>query len=59
MLYKAPTITDYGSIASHTFTTPGGVGVKGGVEPFAHLDVHCELSAFTGTDPGDNPACNP
>jgi hypothetical protein len=56
MLYKAPTIVDYGSIASHTFQTPG-VGIKGGEEPWAHLDKWCELSAFTGTDPGDDPDC--
>lgn len=59
MLYKAPAITDFGSIASHTFMpTPHGQ-VKGGVEPFAHLDTFCELSGFTGTDPGDNPNCPP
>ena len=52
MTYKAPAITDFGSIASHTFATPGG-NVKGGQEPMAHLDKFCELSGFTGTDPGD------
>jgi hypothetical protein len=56
MLYKAPAIIDYGSIVSHTFLTPHGQE-KGGVEPLAHLDTFCELSGFTGTDPGDNPNC--
>ena len=56
MLYKAPAITDFGSIVSHTFITPGG-NEKGGEEPFAHLDKFCELSGFTGTDPGDDPSC--
>lgn len=57
MMYKAPAIIDYGSIANHTFTAGGSTNTKGGVEPFAHLDKFCELSGFTGTDPGDNPAC--
>jgi hypothetical protein len=52
MTYKAPAIIDYGSITSHTFTTPHGQE-KGGVLPNAHFDTFCELSGFTGTDPGD------
>jgi hypothetical protein len=40
--YQKPTVVDYGSIADHTFQTPGGV--KGCVTN-CHLDSFSENSA--------------
>ena len=41
MEYEKPTVTDLGSIADHTFTTPSG-SLKGttGHDPFGELSVH-------------------
>ena len=43
--YNPPTITEYGPIADHTFTTPNG-NVKGCVPPGCHLDTFGENSAL-------------
>jgi hypothetical protein len=42
MEYEAPAIVDYGSIADHTFQTPGGVK---GCKVDCHLDNFNEQSA--------------
>jgi hypothetical protein len=39
MTYERPEVVDYGSIADHTFMTPGG-NVKG-------CRVNCHLDSFT------------
>ena len=45
--YEAPEVVDYGSIADHTFTTPGGT-VKG-CQANCHLDNFNEQSALPAT----------
>lgn len=45
MTYEKPEVVDYGSIADHTFTTPGG-NVKGCLTN-CHLDSFTENSALT------------
>jgi hypothetical protein len=42
MKYEAPKVVDYGSIADHTFTTPGG---EKGCQTNCHLDMFNEQSA--------------
>ena len=42
--YEAPEVVDYGSIADHTFTTPG-TNVKG-CTANCHLDSFTEQSAI-------------
>jgi hypothetical protein len=42
-LYRAPTVTEYGPIGDHTFTTPNGT-VKG-CTTTCHLDTFGENSA--------------
>jgi hypothetical protein len=44
MVYETPVVTDLGSIADHTFTTPGGVK---GCTVDCHLDMFNEQSANT------------
>jgi hypothetical protein len=44
MTYERPEVTDFGSIADHTFTTPGG-NVKG-CQANCHLDSFTENSAL-------------
>jgi hypothetical protein len=46
--YEAPVIVDYGSIADHTFQTPGGVK---GCTVNCHLDMFNENSANTAGSP--------
>lgn len=43
MKYEAPVVRDFGSIGSHTFTTPSG-SLKGttGHDPFGELSDHGE-----------------
>ena len=43
MQYESPRVTDFGSIASHTFLAGGSDNIKGGGDP-QHLDMHCEWS---------------
>lgn len=43
MRYEAPKVVDYGSIADHTFTTPGG---EKGCQTNCHLDTFNEQSAL-------------
>jgi hypothetical protein len=43
MTYERPEVTDFGSIADHTFLTPGGL--KGCTEN-CHLDSFTEQSAL-------------
>ncbi len=50
MKYRIPLVVDYGSIAGHTYQTPGG-NVKGGDnEDPNHLDKFCEWSGGSGDD---------
>jgi hypothetical protein len=42
MKYEAPKVVDYGSIADHTFQTPGG---EKGCTSNCHLDMFDEQSA--------------
>lgn len=44
MTYERPVVTDFGSIADHTFMTPGGT-VKGCLTN-CHLDSFTEQSAL-------------
>jgi hypothetical protein len=44
MKYEAPKVVDYGSIADHTFTTPGGAK---GCQTNCHVDSFNELSALS------------
>ena len=54
MIYRQPAITDFGSIASHTYNNPGaGDKMNTPVEPW-HYDKWCEFSG--GTD-ADDPEC--
>ncbi|MGH2756358.1 MAG: hypothetical protein ACRDI3_01055 [Actinomycetota bacterium] len=48
MIYEAPTVSDYGSIADHTFGNNGGNEKGGGV--VQHYDWKCEWSS----GPGEN-----
>ena len=48
--YQKPTITDLGSIADHTFTSPGGDG-KGAIT-CDFCDPHGELSHSNVNPPG-------
>ena len=43
MVYETPVVTDLGSIADHTFMTPGGVK---GCQTNCHLDNFTEQSAL-------------
>jgi len=43
MQYESPRVTDFGSIASHTFYAGGSGNLKGGGDP-QHLDNFCEWS---------------
>jgi hypothetical protein len=43
MVYETPVVTDLGSIADHTFMTPGGVK---GCQANCHLDNFTEQSAL-------------
>lgn len=45
MKYEKPEVTDFGSIADHTFTTPGG-NVKG-CTTNCHLDKYNENSGLS------------
>jgi hypothetical protein len=56
LIYEKPSITVLGSIASHTWTTPGGVGIKGGGDVW-HYDKFCEASG--GSDPDKRSDCGP
>ena len=47
MEYTKPEITDFGSIADHTFGTPGGN--EKGCQVNCHLDKFTENSALPGT----------
>ncbi|MGZ3387864.1 MAG: hypothetical protein ACXVB5_23585 [Isosphaeraceae bacterium] len=47
MVYETPVVTDLGSIADHTFTTPHGQ-VKG-CTANCHLDKFTENSALPGS----------
>ena len=44
MVYETPVVLDLGSIADHTFTTPGGQGK--GCTLNCHLDSFTEQSAL-------------
>jgi hypothetical protein len=44
MTYERPEVTDFGSIADHTFTTPGGR--PKGCQAGCHLDSFTENSAL-------------
>lgn len=46
MTYERPEVSDFGSIADHTFITPGGVK---GCQVGCHLDKFTEQSSGTGT----------
>jgi hypothetical protein len=46
MVYETPVVTDLGSIADHTFTTPGGVK---GCQANCHNDSFNEQSALAAT----------
>jgi len=46
MVYETPVVTDLGSIADHTFTTPGGTK---GCTVNCHLDMFNEQSALAAT----------
>lgn len=54
MQYEKPEVTDFGSIAGHTFLAGGSDNFKGGGD-VQHLDKFCEWSG--GSDP-DSDACN-
>ncbi len=43
--YEKPTVTDFGPITDHTFTTPGGVK---GCTVNCHLDSFSENSSLSG-----------
>jgi hypothetical protein len=43
--YEAPKVVDYGSIADHTFQTPGG---QKGCQTNCHIDSFSENSALSG-----------
>jgi hypothetical protein len=43
--YERPMVVDYGSIADHTFTTPGG---HKGCQVNCHLDKFMENSSLSG-----------
>jgi hypothetical protein len=45
MEYEAPKVVDYGSIADHTFATPGG---QKGCVTNCHIDNFGENSALSG-----------
>jgi hypothetical protein len=45
MKYEAPKVVDYGSIADHTFQTPGGVK---GCKTNCHIDSFNEQSSLSG-----------
>jgi hypothetical protein len=47
MVYETPVVTDLGSIADHTFTTPGGN--PKGCQANCHLDNFTEQSALAAT----------
>ncbi len=47
MVYETPVVMDLGSIADHTFTTPGG-NTKGCLTN-CHLDSFTEQSALPAT----------
>jgi hypothetical protein len=47
MVYETPVVTDLGSIADHTFTTPGG-STKG-CQANCHADSFNEQSALAAT----------
>lgn len=51
MQYVAPEVTDFGSIASHTFYAGGSENLKGGGDP-QHLDNFCEWSGGSDADSG-------
>ena len=54
MEYQTPVVTDFGSIADHTYNNPGnGDKMNTPREPW-HFDKWCEYSG--GTDP-DDPDC--
>lgn len=58
MSYEKPAVIDLGSIADHTWTTPGG-NPKGGGD-ITHLDTFCEFSGCTSADSPDcvdDPSC--
>lgn len=44
MTYEKPTVTDFGSIADHTFFNPGG---QKGCQVNCHLDNFTEQSAIS------------
>jgi hypothetical protein len=46
MKYEAPKVVDYGSIADHTFQTPGG---EKGCQTNCHLDMFDEQSALAAS----------
>ena len=48
VVYEAPTIVDFGSIAHHTFTVGRGRTTKGCLQ-FCHTDVHGENSGLSGS----------
>ena len=45
--YSTPTLIDYGPIADHTFTTPGGR--YKGCKAHCHMDKFSEPSAIQGS----------
>ena len=49
MKYEKPVLENLGSIADHTFATPGS-NEKGGTTPPNHLDKFCEWSGGSGDD---------
>ena len=49
MHYESPRVTDFGSIASHTFLAGGSENFKGGGDP-QHLDNFCEWSGGSDLD---------
>ena len=46
MRYERPVVTDFGSIAAHTFQNPAGNYKQ--YETVYHLDWKCETSSGTG-----------
>jgi len=54
MVYTRPTITDFGSIAAHTFLTPGGE-TKNKERVPGHIDNFTECSSVSPGAPAD---CN-
>lgn len=46
MKYEAPKVVDYGSIADHTFQTPGG---QKGCTVNCHIDSFNENSGLSGS----------